>query len=142
MVLVNSIEDIKEYVSLVFLNDNNILKYFDPTVKVNSKKEVVENIFGKIIEERRDYRCTFWGIIRNGEKVGFIFINEDEKRLVSFGVAPEKRRVLNIFKDIKSACPKYFNCILFTINKRAIDWLIKNGMRINEQNELLTTLCL
>lgn len=115
---------IKE-VRQAFQDDQDILKYFDPTVPVTNTDEVCDNICDKLFEYALDYQANFVPI--NG---GYIFTAGDHV-LVSFGINVNMRTKKNLellWGAINENLKRPFSCHLWAKNTRAINWLKRCGM--------------
>ena len=123
-----------------FTGDNKLFEYFDPSVKVYTLEDIVDNIEKKI----SDYISIFkeviiFSVINKNKTVGYFIYNN--KMLISFGLNIKyrtKKTALLFFNLVKREIGSNFYCTLYSINTRAINWLIKMGLKI-EANNLLTT---
>ena len=123
-----------------FNGDEKLLIYFDPTVSIYTIEGIVDNIEKKI----SDYISIFkeviiFSVINKNKTVGYFIYNN--KMLISFGLNIDYRTIkksLLFFNLIKSQIGSNFYCTLYSVNTRAINWLIKMGLKI-EANNLLTT---
>lgn len=122
----------RECIYNAFVGDDDIFKYFDPTAEVNTIDDVVDNIYGKIVEHEDLFDCKFIGL-----EYGYVFIVNEPKLLISFGVNINHRNkdtlssVWNLVLDELGD----FDCFLWSINSRAIDWLVRMGMEIEGEYE-------
>jgi hypothetical protein len=126
-----------------FKNDHELLKYFDPlSTAVNNEQASLE-IYHKLVEYSNDYHCKFIRL-----EHGYIFYAKPKrwfqrKMLVSFCLKPEYRNyacVAAFWQEIKKHMGKHFVCHLFNRNTRAINFLLKGGMKVEKTNELITLL--
>ena len=118
-----------------FLNDSDLLKYYDPFSKATTNEEACYEIYQKIIEHAEDRECQF---MRN--EIGYIFTSYNV--LISFCVKPECRTKENLVKFgefIKEKMGDKIHCYLFTKNTRGINFLKKLGLK-EERQELITHL--
>lgn len=119
-----------------FKEDKDLLKYYDPTSRVSSIKEACTDIYNKLIDHAKDKKCVFVNT-----EVGYMFYSK--KLLISFCVNPKfrtKENLHNFSEFIKENIGGHFNCYLFNINSRGINFLLKMGMKIKKKNDLITLL--
>lgn len=119
-----------------FENDQELLKYYDPTSLVTNNKEAAMEIYHKLIEHSRERKCSFYR-----SDLGYIFYSSG--LLISFCVKPELRVKENLIKFsnmIKQEVGKHFECYLYNNNKRGINFLKKMGMDVQKSNDLITLL--
>lgn len=126
-----------------FKDDAELLKYYDPlSTAVNNEQAALE-IYHKLVEYSNDYRCRFIRL-----EHGYIFYARPkwffQKRiLVSFCLKPEFRTwpcVSAFWKEIQNTLGGHFVCYLYNRNTRAINFLLKGGMKVKKTNELITLL--
>jgi hypothetical protein len=121
----------REQIRLAFEGDTDIYKFFDPTSTVNDLDEVVENIYEKILESCDVFdNCTFHGF-----ESGYVFYCKDPSLLISFGINVDNRKSPRLWEEITSQLGGDFQCLLWSRNDRAIKWLQKMGMEIEEYHE-------
>lgn len=119
-----------------FGSDQHLMEYYDPTSGCKTNKEAVMDIYHKLIEHAKEKPCEF---VR--DDMGYIFYSDG--LLISFCVKPEHRSKENLsyFGNlIKSKVGEHFKCYLFNINKRAINFLERIGMKQIDSNDLITLL--
>jgi hypothetical protein len=127
-----------------FENDHDLLKFFDPLSCAKDNKEASLEIYSKLVDYSKEYRCKF---IRMN--CGYIFYAKPKwffqrKMLVSFCLKPEYRgdKVSRMYfwNVVKEEVGNHFKCFLYNRNTRAISFLTKMGMKIKESNDLITLL--
>lgn len=119
-----------------FSSDDKLLDYYDPTVNVSSKEEAIMDIYMKMVDHSRDRECEFYI-----DEIGYIFYSKG--LLISFCIKPESRTKENLayFGNlIKSKLGHHFSCYLFNINRKAIGFLERIGMKKVQSNDLITLL--
>jgi hypothetical protein len=133
----------KEAIRNAFEGDDDIFKFFDPNYDLKNIDEVVDNVYKKILEHQYLFDTEFITL-----KNGYFFIVKQPKLLVSFGINKNNRNKeeLNKFWDkIKDKLGNNFDCFLWSKNKRAINWLVKMGMKIEKEvlldNHKIIKLC-
>lgn len=126
-----------------FKDDVELLRYFDPLSTAVNNEQASMEIYHKLVEYSNERKCKF---IRMEH--GYIFYAKPkwffQKRiLVSFCLKPEFRTwscVSSFWEEIKKNLGASFVCYLYNKNTRAINFLIKGGMKIKKTNELITLL--
>lgn len=134
--------ELLEAIEFSFTGDDNIYDFYDPSVVVNSLKNIVDNISEKI----REYEnAKYFGVYRWGELIGYFVFEKDY--LISFAINIKYRNRRNLrvfFRLIVKKIGKNFTCYLWSRNIRAIIWLQKMGMQIQNEfvyiNHLVTKL--
>lgn len=123
------IKDFREYVYNAFIDDIEIIEFYDRSVKVNTTEEAIDNVCLKISEAYPD--AKIFGVDIDNIKVGYFVTRGD--LLISFGMSIQHRNkiTLSVFWDhIKSNMGNKFNAMLYSHNIRAINFLKKGGMKI------------
>ena len=123
------IDELRDYVDAAFNGDDDILFYYDKKEKVKTIEQACENVVTKIKIVYEDSEIR--GIKINGSKVGY-FVYSDEL-LVSFGINKwyrNKAILSDMWEKIKEELGETFQCLLYSYNIRAIDFLKKCGMEI------------
>lgn len=126
-----------------FKEDAELLSYFDPLSTAMNNEQAALEIYHKLVEYGKDYRCKFIEL-----EYGYIFYTKpkwffQKRMLVSFCLKPEYRNMEYIYifwDDIRHYVGNHFICYLFNRNTRAISFLIKGGMKIKKSNDLITLL--
>ena len=134
-----TLTELKIAIEISFAGDREIVKLYDPNVKVESVKDVTDNIFDKI--EKIETGCGIKGVFHREKLIGY-FVTYD-KILVSFSLAMQYRTrtyLRAFFSLIKDEIGKEIYCRLWTKNTRAIRWLMKNGMIDIHQQDKITHL--
>lgn len=134
-------QDLQHLVAIGFADDPELLeKYqeldtdFHTTVQRNiSRIEEYNSINTLTIYELR------YGIFI----VGFMALDLNENLLYSFGINGKYRKasIVSAWVDfIKCKFNNLFSCVLFNKNERAINFLVRNGMKVVEKTDSLTSL--
>lgn len=119
-----------------FFEGDNLMDYYDPTSKVKTHDDAVMEIYKKLVEHSKERKCNF---IR--DDIGYIFHSGD--LLISFCVKKgfrDKENLAYFGNLIKTKLGEHFDCFLFNKNKRAIRFLERIGMKVEEKNHLITLL--
>lgn len=76
--------------------------------------------------------------------IGYCVTSEKLNMLYSFGIAIDYREEYSdlFFEEVKNHLGENFFCALWTRNRRGIKYLVRNGMRIIDEIDNVTTLCL
>jgi len=126
-----------------FKEDYELLNYFDPLSAALNNEQAALEVYHKLIEYSKDYKCKFIRL-----EYGYIFYAKpkwffQKNMLVSFCLKPEYRNwiyVSRFWDDIRDCVGNHFICYLFNKNTRAIQFLLKGGMKIKKSNDLITLL--
>jgi len=126
-----------------FKDDHNLLDYFDPMSTAKTIEEAANDVYEKILQHGKESDCNF---ICNS--IGYFYYSDyllfsDRKVLISFCVKKEhrnKEKLKEFWELIHDTIGNHFECYLFNRNERAIQWLIKCGMKIEKKNDLITLL--
>jgi hypothetical protein len=119
-----------------YFEGDDLMAYYDPTSSVLNRDEAIAEIYHKLIDHSKERKCHF---VR--DEIGYLFFSKG--LLISFCVKKESRDRENLayFGNlIKSKLGEHFNCYLFNINKKAIGFLERLGMRKVDSNEVITLL--
>lgn len=122
------IEDLKEYIEVAYEGDDELMEKYH--IKENiTFKEAVDITWMIISETNSQVPMKHFGVLCDGEKVGYISVFENN--LYSFGVNVKHRNgeVLKEFWDkITQQISSGFITMLYKNNTRAIKFLKRNGM--------------
>jgi hypothetical protein len=128
--------NLKKAIFNSFENDSKIFDFYDPTSTSTTISEIVEDIITKIIDwQNGQNKLICYEVLIENKIVGFFV--ENSEYLISFGLNIEfrKRQYLReFFKLIKKQIKTPFKSILWSKNVRAIKWLQKMGMKIENNN--------
>jgi hypothetical protein len=126
--IVVDIENLRPYIGAAFINDDEIVLYYDKSQKVKTIEQAINNTFNKI---NIGYPISDgYGVELDGEKIGY-FVKFDNL-LVSFGINVNyrKKEYLSKFFDlIRMQFTGNFECLLYSYNSRAIGFIEKCGGR-------------
>ena len=117
-------------------DDSEFLKYFHPFSKAKNNEEAAMETFNIMKDHEQGKTCYFMA-----NEQGYIFYAK--KELISFCIKPQYRdkRTFKLFWSlIKENIGKHFYCYLYSNNTRAINFLIKSGMKTKKADKLLTLL--
>lgn len=128
-----NIDELKDYVYNAFIDDEELIEYFDKNANVKTTNEAIESVCEKIKSQYSD--SAFFGVEINGIKEGYFVFREN--LLISFGMNKKYRNkeVLSEFwEEIKKHLGNSFQAALYSYNTRAISFLEKCGMKILYDN--------
>ena len=124
--------EIKKAITIAFMEDKDIVNLYDPNVDVNYVDDVIVNMQDKLGELGEDTKYKI--LYEKGDIAGYYIYNELQLISFSLNVKYRTRKYLReLFNFIKKECQNTFICTLWTKNKRAIRYLIKNGMEVMGQ---------
>lgn len=131
-------EQIKEAIKTAFEFDNDLVKYYDPNTRVDNIDEIVTDVIRKVGTYKD--RILWKGVFEGDKLVGyFVYSN---LLLISFGLNINYRdKKRKFFVIIRKTIGKRFITHLHSVNKRALKFLVHNGMKIVSENHLITKLC-
>lgn len=133
-----NIEDLDEYVYNSFIDDDDLMAYYDKNVEVNTTKDCIDNVLFKIKNYYKD--ANYFGVEINGTKEGFFVCTEE--LLISFGININHRsseELKEFWGFIKNVMGNTFQCLLYSHNQRAIGFLQKGGMKVLFENITILT---
>jgi len=135
----HDISEMQPFVEAAFLLDTDLLNYYDKGENVTSTQQACDNVMAKIKHNYPDAKCI--GFYDNYNPVGYyVYMPE---LLISFGLNKNFRNSLYLdefWKSIKQSLGDKFDCLLYSYNTRAINWLKKCGMVTTIENiTVLTT---
>lgn len=128
-----NIDQLRQYVYAAFTGDEEIVPYFDKMKNIKSAADACENVYSKITNEYAD--AVLVGIEIDNEVAGYIAYKES--LLISFSIGVKFRKVdylIEFWDIIKGELPPVFQCVLYSHNSRAINYLEKSGMDILFEN--------
>lgn len=126
-----------------FKDDTELLWYFDPlSTAVNNEQASLE-IYHKLVGYSNDYRCEFVRV-----EHGYIFYAKprwffQKKMLISFCLKPEFRTapyISDFWNQIRKNLGNHFVCYLYNRNTRAMNFLLRGGMKVKKLSGLITLL--
>ena len=123
------IDQFEEYVYNAFIDDNELLEFYDRSIHAKTTGEAIENVIFKIQNSYPD--ANIFGVEIENTKVGYFVCKEN--LLISFGMAIKYRNKMVLSKfweEIKNKLGNKFNSLLYSHNIRAIEFLKKGGMKI------------
>ena len=121
------------FINAAFENDEELIGLYDKSVEVETIEDICINVFEKIASLSGSTELR--GVSIDGNNIGFFVFNPGY--LISFGINVEYRnkKVLSDFWAlIKKELGGTFQCALFSVNVRGINWLKKCGMNIIFEN--------
>lgn len=131
-------EELAAYIEEAFKEDYELVEYYDKSVNVKNVEDCIENVIEKIKTCYPD--ADMFGVEEYGCKIGYFVCTTD--LLISFGININYRdkETLDCFwKMIKKVVGDTFQCVLYSHNKRGINFLQKGGMIILFDNITILT---
>lgn len=131
----------KDAIRVAFSNDKDVFALYCPLVEVQNVDDIVDDISRRIGEDGKE--ATIKGVYEKSKLVGYYVY--DKHTLVSFALNVEYRTrkyLNNLFSLIRSDMKGSLQSFQWTKNIRAIRYLCKQGMKIGNQDELITHLIL
>jgi hypothetical protein len=122
----------KDIIQKAFEGDNEIGLYCDPSIAGATPDEVSLDVFNKLNEIEGVYNGTFKEYQKDGQPVGFCYLIGSV--LISFGINKSHRNSDNLcsfYNFMKS--DGLSSAFLWERNTRAIKWLEKCGMEVEER---------
>lgn len=131
--------ELYDAIKVAFNEDEAIVDLYDPNINVSNIEDVSLSVFNKI-SEIKDL-CDYKGVYEKDVLIGYYIYSD--MLLISFCLQKKYRTrcyLRGFFKLIKKDLGNKFLCRLWSKNKRAIKWLIKNRMEIVEDRNNITQL--
>ena len=134
------INDLERLVRVGFEGDEGLLKnqQFDTPMEETIRRNI-ENV----IEANGKVKLKFFEVVNVDKVIGFTIVDIGESMLYSFGISAKERTkevVIMWFIELKKVFNGFFYTTLHNNNKRAIEFLKRNGMIIFEQDDFYTKL--
>jgi hypothetical protein len=138
------IGDLKKYIEIAFEDDEELINFYDKTYSLSSHSDMYKNTYSKLKEYKEYFgKCCHYKIILDGVEIGFVFITKTPNLLVSFSINKTYRKkdiLISFFNLIRNIFSEPFICLLYNENSRAINWLQKCGMEIENVDDIITKL--
>lgn len=132
---------IRRYVTIAFQDDQELIDKFH---KINGDLvKCVDSTVGFIQFHSKHYVLRYYAVFFNSIPIGFTVISIVSRLLYSFGLNINYRTKQNVstwFNMTKQLLPNGMTCILWSKNSRAINFLIRNGLKISSKENELTVL--
>jgi hypothetical protein len=132
---------IKRYVTIAFCGDHDLVHKYHI---VNGRlTDCVESTVKQITITSKDYVLRYYALFYNSLPIGFTVISVVSKLLYSFGINimyRKKEIIKEWFDFLKSMLSNGITCILHNKNTRTIDFLVRNGLKIESADNGLTVL--
>ncbi len=130
-------------IAVSFLHDEELISKYH-IIEESDYQTCVNDTFEKIIETTRELPLE-WFLVRNDNReiIGYCVLSKAYNYLYSFGINKNYRKgnVLSAwFIGISEILQNHFICGLWAKNKRAVDFLVKNGMKIFEEDNNIVKL--
>jgi hypothetical protein len=133
----------REAIRASFSKDEDIKKFYDTNIVVNSVEDIVEDIYKKVFEYNNyDGKLIIKGAYDGEDLIGYVAVFNN--LLISFALAVERRKSngTEFFELIKKELNSNFFCFLWSINVRATKFLEKHGMKtIFSDNQIIKLQC-
>lgn len=134
------ISELERLVRIGFEGDKALLQ----NQQLNTEMEVtIRRNIDNIITESSELNLRYFEVVENDILVGFTVADIGKNLLLSFGINVKHRTkelVIAWFNELKKLFDNEFCTVLHSVNKRAINFMKRNGMVIQEQNNLTTVL--
>ena len=133
-------------ITKVFEGDADLLQHYH-FMRGSELSVCVKNTFETILEANNSFVLDWHKVVNEGEVVGYLVTSQSimgVKVLYSFGLMKEVRKKLakDLFSSIQQILGNDFISILWSHNTRAIDYLVKNGMKVVSRTQQTVTLIL
>jgi len=129
-------------IEIGFHNDMDLFEKYH-YLNTQDAKTCSLHTFNSILEFCDTYAGEFYEVLQGDIVIGFTVISKPYNILYSFGINIEYRNIDNLatwFELVSFLLQENFTCLLYAKNKRAIEFLVKNGMYIFDQDEDLVSL--
>ena len=117
---------------VAFDGDYELIKYYDSASNVDSIDSMVTDVLIKIKDYPKWFNsCYSYSVSNDEEPIGYLFITKEPNLLVSFSINKnfrDKDNLKSYFDCIVKEFNTDFDCLLFSHNDRAINWLKRCGM--------------
>lgn len=126
-------------IKLAFTGDDDLKLYH---IAPGTVESMAQNTFEKIIDFRKASTAQAFVVVLGEETIGYIVISKENRILYSFGLQKKYRRPILLaqwFKLICKAMPE-FKCYLWNKNTRAINFMVRNGMTVEQVEKKYTVL--
>lgn len=138
MELIDNDVQLYKGIGVSFYQDEELVSKYH-IVEDGSYEDCVNDTFNKIIEASKDLPLQ-WYLLRSDDRevIGFCVLSKAYNFLYSFGINKRHRTSYNLttwFVGVAELLQNNFVCGLWAKNKRAIDFLCKNGMEIFKKEE-------
>jgi len=131
-----------EAIQSAFSGDEDLINCFH-IVSTGELRDCVEDTYYRIVQASEEYLLDWFEIRKNGKVIGFTILSRPYSFLYSFGLNKEyrKREISEYWwQFVRGVLGNKFSCVLWAKNSRAINFLVKNGMKIFAQKEKETHL--
>ena len=136
LVEISKEQQLLEGIAIGFFDDTDLIeKYHNKGI---SYYDSVNDTLGNILECSVLYSMQWYEIWVGEAKVGYTVLSRPYNFLYSFAINKSYRipyLLSEWFEEVSVLLQNNFVCTLWSKNKRAIDFLITNGMTISENNE-------
>lgn len=134
-------DELKPLVELGFGDDQELMDRYQqlPTEFEETVQRNLDNILGISKLYALEYFKVYWG----NDVIGFTVLCLETKLLCSFGINIKYRKkeiLLSWIDTVNQRFDGEFCCLLWNQNKRAIEFLHRNGMEIQRVEESYTVL--
>jgi hypothetical protein len=136
--MIDNEEKLYKGIGIAFHQDYDLINQYH-VVEKGTYEQCVDDTFNKIIEATEELPLE-WYLLRsdNREIIGYCVVSKAYNFLYSFGINKNHRTSYNLttwFFGITELLQNNFVCGLWAKNKRAIDFLCRNGMEIFKKEE-------
>lgn len=131
--IVKNRDEIKSIVRECFSTDSELIDEFH--IKAGTSSEECIDDTCNVLFNQTYGDFEFYKILKSDRLIGFIGIEPSAKYLTTFCLKKKDRNEGNkkeLFQSIIKLLGEEFSCALYAKNRRAIKYLIKQGMEISE----------
>jgi hypothetical protein len=129
-----SINELPLLVQISYKGDGELPNYF-----INNQSDYMLIVNGElfnIYELATSMKLKYYKVIYQKKPIGYFVAFENTLYSFAINIKYRKKEILsNWWKELSKTMNKGFTCYLYEKNKRAIDFLEKNRMKIIEKDE-------
>lgn len=134
-------EVLYECIYSAFAGDKKLIEKYH--VVGDNLEDCVRDTHNKIIETSNQIPLDWYALVDEEKAIGYLVVSVENNLLYSFGLNIDYRQNYSdlLFEKISELLDENFICLLWNKNVRAINYLLRNGMKIKQENEEITVLC-
>lgn len=136
-----SLYELPELIYLCYKGDDDLLnKYHIAKLDLET---AVQSTFGMIHTASRIKKISCYKVVYQKQPIGYV-VTYGGNFLYSYAIAMKFRKkdiLKNWWNEVKKILDEDFSSMLYSNNVRAVEFLIKNGMKVmqeDKQNQVLT----
>lgn len=135
------LSELEKYITVAFCGDHELISKYH---FVNGKlRDCVESTLRNITYTSKEYVLRYYAVFYNSLPIGFTVASVVSRLLYSFGINIMYRTreiIPEWLAFIKSILPNGITCILHDKNTRSINFLVRNGFKIESVRDGQTVL--